>query len=238
MGDDRPVALVTGAGRPRGLGAAIARALADDGYRLVVHFHKSGDDAAALAAEVGGIAVGADLSTGAAADALIGSVARGFGRLDVLINNAGVYHRKDLRDISEAEWREGLDSTASACFFTTRAALPLIRLSPCGRVVNIGDSSCEKLAPRDLSVSYHIGKIGVLVLTRSFARQEAEHGVTVNMVSPGILENSVDLDVAPDIPAGRRGTFGDVLGAIRFLLRPDSGYVNGSNLVVSGGWNL
>jgi NAD(P)-dependent dehydrogenase (short-subunit alcohol dehydrogenase family) len=238
MADDHPVVLVTGTGKAGGLGAAIARALAADDFRVAVHFHTGRAVAERLAAEVGGIALGGDLSIEAEGRALIDGVGRAFGRLDVLINNAGVYRRKRMGELSEAEWREGLDSTAAACFFTTRAALPMIRRSPCARVVNIGDSSCDKLSPRDLAISYHIGKTGVLVLTKSFARLEAAHGVTVNMVSPGILENSVDIEEAPEIPAGRLGTFDDVVAAVRFLLRPEGGYVNGSNIMVGGGWNL
>lgn len=236
--DDRPVALVTGAGRPGGLGEAVARALAGDGFRVAVHFHKSRAGAVRLARELGGAAFGGDLSRERAARAAIRDVVGGFGRLDVLINNAGVYHRKRMAELSESEWREGLDSTAAACFFATRAALPMIRRSPCGRVVNIGDSSCDRVSSRDMAISYHIGKIGVLVLTKSFARGEAARGVTVNMVSPGMLRNSIDIDEAPEIPAGRPGTFEDVVGAIRFLLRPASGYVNGSNIAVGGAWNL
>ncbi|MCC6355639.1 MAG: SDR family oxidoreductase [Verrucomicrobiae bacterium] len=232
------VVLVTGAGRPGGLGGAIARAMAGGGFRVAVHFHTSGEGAARLARELGGVALGGDLSREAEASAVIAGVNEAFGRLDVLINNSGIYHRKGLGELREDEWREGLDSTVGACFFATRAALPMLRQSPGGRVVNIGDSACERVSARDLAVSYHIGKIGVAVLTKSFARQEAPHGITVNMVSPGMLENSVDADGATEIPAGRLGTFEDVIGAIRFLVRPESGYVNGSNIVVGGGWNL
>ncbi len=238
MGGDGRAVLVTGAGRTGGLGEAIARAMRADGFLVAVHFRRSGEEAGRLAAELGGVPVGGDLSVEAEAEAVVRGVGEAFGRLDVLVNNAGVYHQKGLGELSEAEWREGLDSTAAACFFTTRAALPWLRRAGQGRVVNIGDSSCDRLTLRDLAISYHIGKIGVLVLTKSFARQEAGHGITVNMVSPGILENSVDIGSAPPMPAERLGTFGDVIGAIRFLLRADSDYVTGSNIVVGGGWNL
>jgi len=238
MDAELPVALVTGAGRAGGLGPSIARALAADGYRVVVHFHSSRADADRLAGELGGMALGADLSDEAEANSMMARVQQAFGRLDVLVNNAGVYHPGTLTGLKPEEWHAELDSTVSACFFTTRAALPLIRRSPCGRIINMGDSACDKLTARETAIAYHIGKIGVLVLTRSFARQEAPGGLTVNMVSPGILENSIDIDEAPTIPAGRFGRPDDIIGAIRFLLRPESCYLNGSNLVVSGGWNL
>lgn len=238
MGSDRPVALVTGGGREGGLGASLARALKSDGHDVVIHFHKSRKDADRLASELGGLALGADLSDEAEATGMIDAIKTRFGRLDVLINNAGVFHPGTIENLPAEYWHSDLDSTVSACFFTTRAALPLIRKSPHGRIINMGDSACEKLTARETAIAYHIGKIGVLVLTRSFARQEAPHGVTVNMISPGILENSVDVNEAPVIPAGRLGKADDIIGAIRFLLRPESDYINGSNLVVSGGWNL
>ena len=90
-------------------------------------------------------------------------------------------------------------------------------------------------------MSYHIGKTGAWMLTRSFAKAEAEHGVAVNMVSPGLLENSVGLKEnaeGDDIPAGRYGTFGDVAEALGFLANAESTYLTGSNLAVGGGWNL
>ena len=237
----KQTALVTGAGR--GLGAELSHRLARAGYAVGVHYHTSADAAKAVVASIrlqGGEAAAfrADLAHEGQARALVGDVAAAFGGLDVLINNAGVYHNKNLQQLSEPEWHEGLHSTATAVFFTTRAALPSLRQSGCGRIVNIGDSSSGRTGSRDLSISYHIGKTGVLMLTRSFAREEARHGITVNMVSPGYLENSLGLPPTSTIPAGRYGSFEDIWNAVEFLLKPVSAYVNGSNIVVSGGWNL
>lgn len=235
------VALVTGAGR--GLGAALARMLAADGFCLALHCHCSRGEAQALAADLrqagaDSAVFGADLADELQAWEMIHAVADRFGRLDILVNNAGVYAARDLADLGTHAWREGLDSTATAAFFTTRAALPLLRLSPAGRVINIGDSSCDRPTARDLALSYHIGKTGVLMITRSFAAAEAAHGVTVNMISPGYLDNSVELPHPSIIPAGRHGTFADIHHALRHLLDPGASYLTGSNLVVSGGWNL
>jgi NAD(P)-dependent dehydrogenase (short-subunit alcohol dehydrogenase family) len=235
------VALVTGAGR--GLGAGLARHLAADGYSLALHAHRSVDPAMALAVELmaGGtdaIIVRGNLSDELNAWMMMQEIADHFGQLDVVINNAGEYIPEDLHEIGRCTWSQGLDSTATATFFTTRAALPLLRLSGEGRVVNIGDSSCDHPGARDLALSYHIGKTGVLIVTKSFAVAEAEYGITVNMVSPGYLDNSVDLPHPSMIPSQRYGNDADIYQAVRFLLHPGTSYLTGSNLVVSGGWNL
>lgn len=234
-------ALVTGASG--GLGAALATRLADAGYAVALHYRSRPAEAEALVAQLAqkvipARAFGADLGQEAQAQDLIKAVLAWAGRLDVLINNAGVYHETGLMELNEAQWQIGLTSTATAAFFTTRAALPALRQSPHGRVVMIGDSSADRPTARDLAMSYHIGKTGVLMLARSFAQQEAPHGVTVNVVSPGYLENSIDLAKAEEVPVGRYGHPDDIWNAVRFLLQPESNYLTGSNLVVSGGWNL
>lgn len=235
------VALVTGAGG--GLGATLAKGLSAQGYAVGLHYFQNKEGATEIAREIestGGKAniFQADLSDPQEAESLGAEVEESFGRLDVLIHNTGVYHAKDLYELSDEEWFEGLDTTVTAAFFTTRALLPLLRQSGSGRVINIGDSSCERIGARNLSLSYHIGKTGVLMLTKSLAQKEAEHGITANMISPGYLENSIDLPSPDLIPAGRFGNFEDILNAVLFLLNDASSYLTGSNLIISGGWNL
>ncbi len=237
----RGVALVTGAGC--GLGGAIAFALADAGFDVVVHFHRSESgalDVAARIRELGrrALVVGADLSVAEGVERVRCEVESGFGRLDVLVNNAGVYVGKHGLELSDAEWREGLDTTVTQTFLTTRALLPFLRRSGRGRIVNIGDSGADRPGARDLAWSYHIGKTGVWILTRSLAAEEAAHGIAANMVSPGFLENSVGSPGERGIPAGRKGAFDDVTGAVLYLACEASAYVTGSNVVVGGGWNL
>jgi 3-oxoacyl-[acyl-carrier protein] reductase len=169
---------------------------------------------------------------------LAAGVREKFGTLDVLVNNAGVYREVAGMDLSEQQWMEGLHSTVTQTFFTTRALLPLLRQGRLRRVIHIGDSSCDRPGARDLAWSYHIGKTGVWMLTRSFAASEAPHGVAVNMVSPGYLENSVGGLDPGEVPAGRLGTFADVHAAVRFLALEAPAYLSGSNLMVGGGWNL
>ncbi len=242
-----PVALVTGAGKDGGLGQALAIDLAVRGFAVAVHFHSSNNGAGRTVErirDVGGRAelFPADLTRESEAIALAVAVGDCFGRLDILVNNAGVYQPESLQDITEDQWHRGFDSTATATFFTTRACLPMLRDAPAGgRVINIGDGSCDRPGARELALSYHLGKTGVWMLTRSFAKAEAGNRVAVNLVSPGLLENSVGLaeDAAADsVPAGRYGKFSDVTEAVGFLAKADSTYLTGANLTVGGGWNL
>lgn len=235
------MAVVTGAGG--GLGSALARGLAEVGYDVLVHARRNEEGARATAAACermgvrAGVVMG-DLSRRVDAEALARAAAGFGGQLRVVVNNAGSYVGGPLEELSEEAWLEGLHSTATATFLTTQALLPQVRRSGSGRLVMIGDSSCDRPGARDVAVGYHVGKTGVWILTRSWARSEARYGVTSNMISPGYLENSVDLPEPGTIPAGRFGAFEDVLGALRFVISPEAGYVSGSNVVVSGGWNL
>jgi 3-oxoacyl-[acyl-carrier protein] reductase len=119
----------------------------------------------------------------------------------------------------------------------TQLALPLLRKGRAARVINLGDSGADRIQARTQAVPYHVAKLGVHVLTRSFAKALGPDGITVNQISPGVLENSVDGPEHP-IPLGRRGRFEDILGALDYLLSPEAGYVSGANIVVSGGWNV
>jgi NAD(P)-dependent dehydrogenase (short-subunit alcohol dehydrogenase family) len=232
-------ALITGAGRPGGLGAHIARRLAELGYTVALHALNNISGARDTAAALGPAhsAHQADLSQDDHARRLIGEVLDAHGRLDVLINNSGTYQAVRSLEMTQEQWDTGLASTVISAYFTTRAALPALRAAR-GRIILIGDSAAGKITARNLALSYHIGKTGLLMLMHTLARSEARHGVTINMVSPGILENSIDLDTAPPMPSGRFGTLDDIWRAIRPLLDPAADYCTGSHIIVSGGWNL
>lgn len=235
-----PVVLITGASR--GLGAFLAREFSRDGYAVGLHHRRGRNQARRLAQTIrreGGVAetFAADLADPAQVENLFREVRRKFGRLDVLINNAGTYRPVPLLRTRARDWREGLDSTATATFLTIRSALPLFPKAG-GRILNLGDSACEKLSARKMAPGYHVGKVGVLLLTRSFAAQLIRRRITVNTVSPGYLENSIDLPPSRQLPSNRPVRFSEVASAIRYLLSPEADQVTGSNLVISGGWNL
>ena len=235
-----PVALITGASR--GLGAFLALELSRDGYAVGIHHRRGRNEAIRLAHTIRrerGVAeiFRADLANPSQVKALFRNIRTKFGRLDVLLNNAGTYRPVPLLQARASDWREGLDSTATATFLSIQSALPLFPKSG-GRILNLGDSACEKLSARKLAPGYHVGKIGVLLLTRSFAAQLIRRKITVNSISPGYLENSIDLPPARTLPGGRAVRFGEVLGAVRYLLSPAADHVTGTNLLLSGGWNL
>jgi len=235
-----PVVLITGASR--GLGAFLAREFSRDGYAVGLHHRRGRNQAVRLAQTIrreGGVAetFTADLANSSQVENLFRKVRHRFGRLNVLINNAGTYRPVPLLRTQARDWHEGLDSTATATFLAIRSALPLFPKSG-GRILNLGDSACEKLSARKMALGYHVGKTGVLLLTRSWAAQLIRRGITVNCISPGYLENSLDLPPAHDLPARRPVRFAEVGSAIRYLLSPEADQVTGTNLVISGGWNL
>jgi 3-oxoacyl-[acyl-carrier protein] reductase len=232
--------LITGSAKR--LGAALAMALARDGHRLAIHFRTSraeAEETLRTILDAGGQGAIFENPLAGLADGarLVGEVTARFGGLDTLINNAGSFNRKKFEELTQAEWDAGLASTAGAAFYATRAALPPLRASGRGRIVNIGDALSDRIGFTEPAMSYYIGKVGVWMMTQTLAATEAPHGITVNMVSPGVLDDSICPTPVEELPAGRYNTPEDVLGPIRFLLGEDSGSVTGSNFHVSGGWN-
>jgi NAD(P)-dependent dehydrogenase (short-subunit alcohol dehydrogenase family) len=232
--------LITGA--PRGLGRAIALHLARPGHRLLLHYHTHAEEAvdlARLARNQGAQAetLQADLAQADERDRLMDQVAALAPALYGLINNVGIYLEAGLLEITPAQWSHVLEATCSAVFHLTRRAVPLLRAGAPARVINIGDSAADRVTARVRATPYHVAKLGVHVLTRSFAKALAGDRITVNQISPGFLENSVGSTESP-IPAGRPGRFTDILAALDFLLAPEAEYTTGSNIIVSGGWNL
>ena len=232
--------LVTGAAR--GLGRAMALHLAAPGTVLFLHVRTGGDAVEELAreAEAKGaraVCLAADLAEPAERERLVAALGEQTGALQVLINNVGLYRPTPLLEQTVEEWRTTLEVTCTAVFHLIQLAAPLLRRGAPARVVNLGDSGNDRVRARDQAVPYHIAKLGVNVITRSFAKALGPDGITVNQISPGILENSLDGPDSP-IPAGRRGRFADILAALDFLLSAEAEYVSGANLTVSGGWNL
>ena len=235
------VALVTGAARRTG--AAIAAHLAARGAAVVAHYHTGAAEALALAERLGGDAAGcyaegADLTRPGGADALIERIVTRSGRLDLLVNNVGTFQVKPIERVEPAEWDYAIRTTVTAAFLVCRAALPHMRRRGYGRIVNIADSAADKLSPQPTLAPYMVGKTGVLILTKSLAAATADCDVTVNAVSPGIMENSVTKPPGGPaaIPKGRYGTYADLNGAVEFFLRREAAYVTGENLKVAGGW--
>lgn len=237
----RPAALVTGSAK--GVGKAMVLALAADGYDVAVHYLTSAREAesvAAQAAEAGAatVVLQADVRDERQARSLVDDAHAAFGRLDVLINNVGDYHHGPLHELTGDVWRDMLASNLNSTFYTCQQAAPLLKPAPAGgRIINIGYAGAEQVRARPGIVAYGIAKTGVILYSKALAKSLAADGITVNVISPGVLENSVSQPVE-EIPMGRLGTLDELVGAVRYLLSPEAAYVTGVTIEVAGGWNV
>jgi NAD(P)-dependent dehydrogenase (short-subunit alcohol dehydrogenase family) len=235
-----PSALVTGSAK--GIGKAILLALAKHGYDVAVHYRSSLSEAKAVADEAASYGVKArviqaDVTNPDEAKNLVNQAHDTFGRLDVLVNNVGNYHKGPLNELTDENWHEMLDSNLNAVFYTCQAAVPFMQKQQSGRIVNIGFAGAENLIARPNTVAYVIAKTGVLLYSKALAKSEAENNITVNVVSPGVIENSISQPIE-DIPMKRTGTLLELVSAVMYFLSPEARYVTGTNLQVAGGWNL
>jgi 3-oxoacyl-[acyl-carrier protein] reductase len=237
-------ALVTGSARR--LGRAIALRLAASGHFTFVHYRGSRRDAEAVlktirAAGGDGALVAGDLGTARG----VAAVARAIrarvgskGRLEVLVNNVGVYTVGPLLTFSADDFDAVLRANLTGCFRLTQALLPVMGRG--GNVVNIGYAGVDNLTATTHNTAYLISKTGLLILTKSLAQALGAHGVRVNMVSPGILSNSVELPhkASDFVPLEFLGDVDDVADAVEWIIGPKARYVTGINLDVAGGYHL
>lgn len=240
------VALVTGSARR--LGRAIAEHLAARGASVAVHYKQSRDEAEAFVEELrkrhpdGRFqAFRANLAHRDEIVALAAEVARTLGPIDVLVNNVGHYVPKGILDVDPAEWDETLRVNLDAVFHLTRAVVDasIANKRGFGRVINVGHAGSEEVLARPASSAYHVSKTAIALLTRTFADACGPHGITVNLLNPGVLDISVDLPVtAEDIPLRRLGTVQDVVAGLAYLTSPEASYVTGALLDVCGGYGL
>ncbi|MDO8392335.1 MAG: SDR family NAD(P)-dependent oxidoreductase [Actinomycetota bacterium] len=244
------VALVTGAGSPLGIGHACARALCAGGATVVVTSttDRIHDRVAELTAQRWtAIGLVCDLMRPGAADGLVADAVAAAGRLDIVVNNAGMVAvggslpDAPLDDTTDAMWQEGLDRNLTTCFAVTRAAVRSMRPQQYGRVVNIASTSGAVQAFHG-DVAYHAAKAGMLGFTRAVALETAGDGITVNAVAPGWIataSSSADEQAAGALtPVGRSGTPAEVAAVVRFLADPSASFVTGQLIVADGGNSL
>jgi 3-oxoacyl-[acyl-carrier protein] reductase len=234
------IALVTGASR--GIGRAVALRLADDVSGVAVHYLTRREEAQELAAEIRGkgklsAVFRADLTKKAQAAGLIKKVEERFARIDVLVNNVGPFLVKPWDHLEVSDWERVLRGNLLGSYFCMKAALAGMRRRKWGRVVNIGYSRVEQLTSFPTIAPYAAAKTGLLILTRTAAVAEAENGITVNMVSPGLIKGGA-LPQVRNLPEARVGTAEDVAEAVAFLASDGAASVTGSNLVVAGTWKM
>jgi len=233
-------ALVTGASR--GIGAATAKALASDGWRVGVNYRSDAAGAGRTVAEIedaGGtaIALQGDVSNPAAADELFARLEAELGPVLVLVNNAGITADNLSPALSDDDWDRVVDTNLTGAFRLTRRALrPMLR-ARFGRIVNVASIVGTNANPGQ--ANYAAAKAGLIGLTKTVAAEVAKKGVTVNAVAPGLIATEMteglDGSMLAHVPAKRAGTPEEVAACVRFLVSPDAAYVTGTTLTVDGG---
>jgi 3-oxoacyl-[acyl-carrier protein] reductase len=232
------LALVTGGSR--GIGRAIAVELARAGAQVVVGYRSGIDEAEAVAKEIGGRAIQADVSQPEEAARLVEEA----GDLDILVNNAGLTRDGLIARMSDDDWRTVIDTNLGGVFATCRAAARGMMRRRSGAIVNL--SSVVGVHGNPGQTNYAASKAGIIGFSKALARELATRNVRVNAIAPGYIETALT-DVLPETvrdallantPLGRLGTPEDVAGAVRFLCSDDASFITGEVLLVDGGLGM
>lgn len=230
--------LVTGSAK--GIGRALLLACADAGADVVVHYNTS-DEAAeevrAAAEERGDgevTVVQGDVTDPGAVDALFADAEAALGGVDALVNNVGVFAPDHWEEMTFETWQTVLHTNINGTYLCSKRALPGMREREWGRIVNIGYAGSDKALVYPVNFPYFLAKTGVLMFTRMLAADTQDDGVTVNAISPYVVENSDEFP--EDAPRGRWARFEDLEQVLMFFLDEGSDYVSGQNVEVDGGW--
>ena len=241
------VALVTGGSR--GIGRAIALALANSGADVAVNYARNADAASEVVAEVKtlgrrALAVQADVGDTAQAAALVKATIDAFGRLDILVNNAGIVRDMLLLRMQEADSDDVLRVSLKGTFNTSKAAVRTMMRQRWGRIINI--SSVSGLMGQAGQANYSASKAGLIGLTKSMVREFSGRGITINVVAPGFIPTDINASLDESllehlrgvIPMGRFGKVDDIAQAVVFLASDAAAYITGAVLPVDGGLSM
>ena len=235
------IALVTGGSR--GIGAAVALALAQAGAHVAVNYRVRREGAEEICSRIRSLgqralAVQADVSKSSAVKEMLSQVEAELGSIGILVNNAGIARPQKIEDIREIDWDELINVNLKSVFLVTQAVLPKMRIACWGRVINI--SSVAAQVGGVVGPHYAASKAGMIGLTHSYAHLLAKEGITVNAIAPALIETEMvtaNLNAKPDlIPVGRFGSVDEIAGVVMMLAA--NAYVTGQTINVNGGWYM
>jgi len=240
---DRKVAIVTGASR--GIGLAVARALGEAGYNLAI-CATSEASVGGAAEKLSGLGIEVlprvvNVADGEALQAFVQEVAKHFGRLDVLVNNAGITRDNLSMRMKSDDWQAVIDTNLSSVFYASQAALKPMMRAKGGRIINISSVVASMGNPGQ--INYCASKGGVDAMTRSLAREVGSRNITVNAIAPGFIATDMTDELGDDakdalasqVPLGRLGSPEDIASTVLFLAGEGGGYITGHVLHVNGG---
>ncbi len=236
-------ALVTGSGV--GIGRAIALDLASRGFDVAFHYNRSAEAANQAAQEaaiygVKSIALQADVTKPEQAQSLVENAVEKLGGLSVVVNNVGNYLEKPTSQTCIEEWHQMLDSNLNSTFYITQATIPHLKAAGWGRIVNFAFASAQNVIASNIQTAYRIAKTGIIIYTKSLAKELIKDKITANVIAPGVAENSVGLDETTIslLPSKRLATLKEISNAVVFFITPEADYITGQVLEVAGGMRL